>query len=162
MAGGSRSHSQIALNLGAQLVSATKGTPRIPYGSDARIEVERVGAFLYPDLSVVCGDSEESLLSNTIQHPILIVEVLSESTAVKDFGVKFLHYQQIDRLEEYVLVDQFSPTVHILRRKEDGDWGMKIVHGLHATIKLQSLGISIPLSAIYDRVIFPETKEPVI
>ena len=63
--------------------------------------------FFYPDLSVVCGEAEfADAQKDVILNPILIVEVSSESTAAYDRGKKFLSYQQIDSLQEYLLVSQ--------------------------------------------------------
>jgi Uma2 family endonuclease len=163
MAGGTKGHGQIPLNLAAELIVALRGKACNVYNGDVKVQLATEDAYLYPDLSVVCGESEESRVENEmIQNPVLIVEVLSESTAIRDFGVKFFKYQQIPSLLEYVLVDQFSPMINVLRRSETGGWSVASSGGMDASIHLESLGITIPLSAIYDKVAFPGHKSPLI
>ncbi|MEY3443752.1 MAG: hypothetical protein RLZZ519_2033 [Bacteroidota bacterium] len=163
MAGGSKGHGQIPLNMAAELVYALKGKPCIVYNGDVKVKLATEHAYFYPDLSVVCGESDESRIKNEIiENPILIVEVLSESTAIKDIGVKFFKYQQIPSLVEYVLVDQFSAMINVLNRNDSGGWNVKSYGGMEASIFLESLGLSISLASIYDKVAFPSHKSPLI
>ena len=66
----------------------------------------------HPDVVVVCG---ELILaegrSDTITNPVVIMEVLSESTRDYDRGTKFTAYRSIETLTDYILIDQ--DTVHI-------------------------------------------------
>ncbi len=161
--GGTKGHGQIPLNLATELIVALRGKSCNVYNGDVKVQLTTEDAYLYPDLSVVCGESEESRIENEmVQKPIIIVEVLSESTAIRDFGVKFFKYQQIPSLMEYVLVDQFSPMINILRRIETGGWSVTSYRGLEASIQLESLGIAVSLAAIYDKVAFPGHKLPLI
>jgi Uma2 family endonuclease len=163
MAGGSKGHGQIPLNLAAELIYALKGKSCIVYNADVKVKLTTEHAYFYPDLSVVCGESEDSRINNEIiENPLLIVEVLSESTAIKDIGVKFFKYQQIPSLLEYVLVDQFSPMINVLTRNDAGGWSVKSYGGMETVIRLESLDLSISLAAIYDKVAFPSHKSPLI
>jgi Uma2 family endonuclease len=163
MAGGTKGHGQIPLNLATELTIGLRGKPCIIYNSDVKIQLKTEHAYLYPDLSVVCGESEESRIENEIiQDPILIVEVLSESTAIRDIGVKFFKYQQIENLIEYVLVDQFYPIINVLQKSEGGGWTVRSSVGMESEIRLESLGLTIPLALIYDKVAFPKHKSPLI
>ncbi|MEC0238697.1 Uma2 family endonuclease [Paenibacillus dokdonensis] len=64
-----------------------------------------------PDLSVVCSKDQ---ISKSCCHgaPTLIVEVLSSSTALKDFNEKFNLYQNYG-VQEYWIVDPGNQTVHV-------------------------------------------------
>lgn len=163
MAGGSKSHGQIAANFIGELYSRLKGRPCIVYTADVKVQAEAARSYLYPDLSVACDETEVSRLQNqTLKQPLLIVEVLSEATALDDIGAKFFAYQQIQSLQDYVLVDQFSPVVYVNHRNVTGDWEGKIYVGLEMEVDLRSLGLKIPMADIYDKVAFPENKRPLI
>src|SRR5258707_15095935 len=93
MAGGTRAHSLIAPNLLREFSARLKPADCVVYNTDMRIKVEATGLFTYPDVSVVCGaqrflDEEE----DTLLNPILVVEVLSDSTEAYDRGKKFENY----------------------------------------------------------------------
>ena len=94
------------------------------FSADLLIRVLATGLATYPDLSVVCGrlerDPEDA---NTVVNPIVLVEVLSDSTERYDRGEKFAHYRRIPSLKEYVLVSQHAPRIEVFRRNEDGRAG---------------------------------------
>ena len=157
MAGGSSTHSLIALNAGAELRHLLKGNRCAPYESNLRIFFPSTGLYSYPDASVICGplafvDDHSDMVTN----PTLIVEVLSDSTEAYDRGRKFAHYRTLPSFAEYVLVSQREPLVEVFFRQADGTWQLTPVRGREASVRLQSLGIELRLAEVYDRVEFPE------
>jgi Uma2 family endonuclease len=91
----------------------------------------------------------------------LVIEVLSPSIELYDRSRQFDLYRQIASLEEYVLVVQHSPRVEVFFRQSDASWLFNAYSGLDATAELRAVGISIPLSEIYEGVEFPpEADEP--
>lgn len=64
-----------------------------------------------PDLSVVCSKSHISK-KGCYGAPTLIIEVLSPSTALKDFNEKFNLYQKF-QVQEYWIVDPGNRTAHV-------------------------------------------------
>ena len=161
--GESKRHGQIQSNLTAYLVMGLKNKSYVVYSSMVRVHIPATKSYVYPDMSVECeDDSADQADDINLRSPILIVEVLSESSAAYDVGAKFFRYQRIPSLMEYVLVDQFSPTINVIRRNDLGDWGIKTSSGLEDFIDLQSLGLRIPLAAIYNRVVFPSEKRSLI
>jgi Uma2 family endonuclease len=163
MAGGSNGHGQIAANFIGELYIALKGQNCIVYPSDVKVQAEHANSYLYPDVSVACGeDSEWRLANRGTKTPTLIVEVLSESTAIDDMGGKFFAYQQIESLVDYVLVDQYSPMVNVMHRNEEGDWKITSYSGLDAKIDLRGLNLKIAMADLYRNVAFPDNKKPLI
>src|SRR5437867_3079283 len=123
MAGGTPAHSLIATNLAREFGNLLKTHPCTAYNSDLRVKIEATGLHTYPDLSVVCGplrfaDQEQ----DTIVNPVLVAEVLSDSTEAYDRGKKFEHYQQVPTLREYLLVSQTEPRVEQFIRQDGGQW----------------------------------------
>jgi Uma2 family endonuclease len=143
MAGGSERHNLIAGNLITELNIQLRTVPCRVYPSDLKVRVPDSKRFFYPDVSVVCGepqfaDDEKDVVLN----PILIVEVLSESTAAFDRGKKFQSYQQIESLQEYLLVSQDEHLVEHYLRQEDSHWLYTKVSGLDGAIYLQQGNIT--------------------
>lgn len=95
------------------------------------------------------ADEHRDILLN----PLLVVEVLSESTAAYDRGRKFLSYQQIESLQEFLLVTQDDSLVEHYRRDE-GHWVYTRAEGRENVIALPGLGCELPLGEIYEQVEF--------
>jgi Uma2 family endonuclease len=85
-----------------------------------------------------------------VRHPKLIIEVLPETTERVDRREKFLTYTTIESLQEYVLVAQDKREVTVFRR--EAKWKAESVAGARAVLALASLGIKLPLAAIYEGV----------
>ncbi len=148
MAGGTSEHAVLQMNLAVALGTRLRGSPCRPTGSDQKVSVPATGSYLYADVSVVCGGFEHHPEDpNAITNPRVILEVLSESTADYDRGTKFEHYRRIPSLAEYVLVSQETRQIEVRRRVENG-WLMQTV--TEGELRLDALGLSIPLDEIYD------------
>ena len=152
-AGGTRRHSLIAANVLGELRQLLKGRDCESHGSDMRVHIQATGYQAYPDVSVVCppveGESEE-----VISNPVLLVEVLSPSTADFDRGSKFGHYRQIPSLQEYLVFWQDEPHVEQHTRRADGLWVLRELVGINQTLQLTSLGHPLRLRDVYDKVEF--------
>lgn len=131
MAGGSPNHSLISASLAALLWNATRGTTCQVFNSDLRLAVDQASHY----------------------NATLICEV-SPSTERADRGRKFTDYQHISSLREYLLVSQFDPCVELFRRQPDGKWSYEKIEGLHASVRLESIGAELKLLEIYEKVEF--------
>lgn len=90
--------------------------------------------------------------NKAITNPSILFEVLSESTYRYDKGEKFRKYQLLPSFKEYVLIEQDSPVIDVLVKKENGKWEMSSFIGLDDVLELTTLDIKIPLSDIYEDV----------
>jgi Uma2 family endonuclease len=162
MAGATPEHERIAANLLGELVPALKGSPCGAYGSNLRILVVRTGLYTYADASVVCGEpSFDDGSPRALKNPTVIFEVLSSSTEAYDRGEKFVHYQQLPSLREYVLVSQRGPEVSVFRRSSSSEiWTYHLCLGIERPLPLPALGVEIPMSEIYRDVTFPASDPP--
>lgn len=150
MAGGTINHGRVSVNLLTGLNIATRGTSCSTFNGDVKIEVSSGERYLYPDASVVCGPVEtSSQTEHAITNPVLIAEVLSESTEAYDRGAKFLYYQQLQSFREYLLLDQRSPIATHYWCNEDAVWEMRTYLGLESKISLKSLDLSLSMAELY-------------
>ncbi len=152
MSGGTFAHATLAARMATELNNALQGKGCRVAASGARVRAS-LTTFVYPDVSVVCG---KPLLEHgdILLNPVVIVEVLSDSTERYDRGLKFARYRRIESLEEYVLVAQTEPRVEVFRRQADGSWSLWEYEGAEAAARLQSLGIAIPLARLYQDIEF--------
>jgi Uma2 family endonuclease len=152
MAGGSERHNLIAANIIISMGVQLRNRPCRVYPSDLKVRVPNSKRFFYPDVSVVCGETRfAGDERDVILNPILIVEVLSESTAAYDRGKKFLSYQQIDSLQEYLLVSQDEVIVEHYVRQNNDTWLYTKAIGLEEAILLPSIECEVALRDIYDK-----------
>ncbi len=152
MAGGAPEHGAIAVNVSTALHNALRaaGKPCQTYSSDVKVAINRAKRRCYPDVSVVCGPVErDEKEPQAITNPILIVEVLSESTESLDRGEKFLAYRQLSSLREYLLVNQDKAQVEVFSRTPDGTWRIQAAIGMDQELELPSLGIQLNTSDLY-------------
>ncbi len=158
MAGGCPTHSLIAMNVGSELRSGSRGEGCRTFGSDLKV---RSGPtqFVYPDITVVCGELEfHDIRQDVVTNPRLIVEVLSPSTEHYDRHIKWLRYQQLASLTDYLLVWQTLLAVEHFWREAESGWRYTSYQGLDAELNIPALNCRIPLRQIYDGVEFPETE----
>ena len=148
----SSNHNLITGNVYMAIRQSVAPKPCRVYVNDMRLLVEKSELYTYPDVMVVCGKVDfVSGRNDTLTNPILVAEVLSESTEAYDRGEKFAMYRQIPTLQDYVLIEQTRPYVEYFRR--DGRFSvLETFEQIEATLTLRSLDIQIPLEAIYSQV----------
>lgn len=163
MAGESLEHSTIGSNINATLNYQLRGKPcRVLQPNIkvySRLSTDRTlsGLFSYPDCTVVCGepvfhDAQRDVLMN----PVVIIEILSKSTEAYDRGEKFVRYEQIKSLTDYILISQPQPRIEHFVRQPDGDWLRHVETNIESVISIASIGCSLPLVEVYDRIDFSQ------
>jgi Uma2 family endonuclease len=151
MAGAGLRHNQIFKNLYVELGSVLKGKPCQPYGSDLRIHIPQNTLYTYPDISIICKDIVSSSdETESVIEPVIIIEILSESTQNYDRGAKFKLYRDIPTLKEYIMVDSESITVECFRLNHNNHWELEEYKSPDQTLAIPTLAINISLSQIYE------------
>ena len=148
MAGGEDRNYTVAGNLYIALRQHLRGSPCRVYGSDVKLQVESAGSYFYPDLMVTCSaaDAADRLIK---REPVLVVEVLSPSTAAYDRGDKFADYRMLPSLREYLLIDVASQRCDLFRKRpEDGLW---VLHpsGADEVVQLASVDLTVTPEALW-------------
>ena len=149
MAGGTLEHSAITANVVSLLSNLLPDNCR-PFESNLKVYVTAAKKGLYPDVSVACRPVDRMREINAITNPILLVEVLSKSTANYDRGEKFWFFSQLASLREYVLIEQDSWKVETrYRESADKNWEMAYFEGEGTQVALRSLSLSLPMDQLY-------------
>ena len=152
-AGGTRNHNLVGANSLGEIRNSLRSSDCQAFGSDMRVHIEATGSYVYPDVSVVCPPIEGEA-NDVISNPVLVVEVLSPSTADFDRGTKFGYYRQVPSLVDYLVISQEKPRVEHHWRGEEGLWMLRDVEGLEETLHLTSIDRELPLSEFYAKVKF--------
>jgi len=153
MAGGTTRHNEIVTNLCVFLKPTLRQQGRRLYSENVRLWIPASEVFTYPDLMILDGDPiYYENTQTTVTNPVVIIEVLSESTRDYDQGRKFGFYRSLEMLQDYVLVDQEKCSVMVYRRGNRKEWNLQILEALTEKIQLESLGIKITLADIYEGI----------
>ena len=161
MAGGSYEHNTVSGNIFSEINMKLKGKSCQIMNSDTKLYVESSNTYFYPDAMIICGKKEEAEnLKGAFKNPVVIIEVLSESTEAFDRGDKFDLYRTLPSLRHYVLVKQTEAKVQVYSRQSPTAlWNIRTIEGLENVLDVElseSLKLEIPLSDIYDRIEFGE------
>ncbi|WP_437948281.1 Uma2 family endonuclease [Sorangium sp. So ce296] len=149
MACGTPEHARLCLSVGAELRAHLRGRPCVVYSSDLRVRVQATGLSTYPDVSVVWSrlecDPEDT---DAALNPIVLIEVLSDTSEAYDRGQKFAHYRRIPSLREYVLASQREPRIEVFHRNEDGSWTLREARAGEGA-ELQAIGCTLSVDDVY-------------
>src|SRR4051794_1006544 len=147
MSGGTARHSALAARMIVALVNTCASGCTV-FTSDMRVRVAATGRATYPDVSMVRGPIEydpEDAARTTFTNPVLLVEVLSVTTEKGDRGNKWMHYQRIASLQEYILVSQ-ECRIEIFRRTPSNTW--EYLEAREGNVRLAS-GPTLDLAVLY-------------
>jgi Uma2 family endonuclease len=153
MLGGNIKHNMIAGNIFSTIKVAIKLAKKdfLTLNSDQKIFIPNEEIAVYPDALVIAEKPEYwNNHKDLITNPLLIVEVLSKSTRAYDRGEKFIHYRTIPSFKEYVLIEQDTKSIEIWYKTEENTWKITNIMGEDADVLLQSIGLNISISDIYE------------
>jgi Uma2 family endonuclease len=158
MAGTTKAHNTISLNLAILLREKLKNSDCQTFMADIKVNVSNQKRFFYPDIVVTCDDNDD-VNAYDVKFPKIIVEVLSESTEKFDRGKKFQYYRTIPSLQEYILVSSQEYLIECFRRTKNDLWTLQTYEGLNAILRIENLAIDAPLSEIYATLSFDSVSE---
>lgn len=148
MVGVRQSHNVATGNLYNFLRNELKGSPCRVFIESVKTRIEAADCFFYPDVLVTC-DARDRATPDYVSHPLLVVEVLSESTAGFDRGGKFAAYRKLESLREYALVDVAAKRIDVFRRDPQNHWVL-YDYGPGESIELSSLSLNVPVDLVLE------------
>jgi Uma2 family endonuclease len=153
MAGTTRIHNRIVTNLVRSLDTQLLERPCNVYSSDMRVGILGGEHYVYPDLVVTCGQEEfEDAELDILLNPLVVIEVLSDSTEAYDRGEKFRLYQTIPSLREYILVSQSPRRLEIYRKQPDGSWLYQSSPFAPPPLRIESIDCTLTFEDVYLKV----------
>ena len=157
MTGASLKHNLVAGNIFGELRQQLKGRQCQAYVSDMRVKVTATGLYTYPDVVVVCGEPKfEDGYFDTLLNPTLLVEVLSPSTERYDRIAKSSYYRTLESLAEHLLVAQDEVRLEQYVKQPNGQWLLSECTSLDNVVELASIGCSLNLRDVYDKVLLDQ------
>lgn len=155
MSGATLRHNRIQMNFVVAVGNYLKGKTCDIFGSDLRVHIPHNTLFTYPDALIVCDKPE--LLDNqfdTILNPTVIVEILSKSKQNFNRRNKFKLYRDIPSLREYILINSEAFGVEHYTKQTDATWVLEEVSQPSAVLHVSSISFSLPLTELYNGVVF--------
>lgn len=155
MTGGTNVHNHIATRVLGSLYQQLADSPCEPLNSDTKVRVQRREKtyFYYPDVSVVCQSNPDN--DSDQDQPVVIVEVVSESTRRLDESEKRENYLTIPSLRVLVLLEQERCAARTYVRGHDGKFREKLYAEADSIVALESIGVELQFSHIYAGIEFP-------
>jgi len=149
MAGATNGHNEIAGNALATLHAALRGKPCRPFNSDTKVRIELSGhtRFYYPDAMVVCSPNPRS--DHFQDHPVVVIEIMSDSTRRIDHGEKCDTYLRIPSLMVLLLAESEAVAVTVHRRTPAGGFAVEYHAGTDAVIPLPEIDAELALADLY-------------
>lgn len=163
MSGVSPNHARIEINLIVKLSLKANERGCEIFPANLRVKVPDLPTYRYPDLTVACGGAKFVEIGGLqcLENPMLIVEVLSDSTESYDQGEKFRLYKSIETFREYLLVSQDTPNVTLYQKHNEKFW-LRSDYTLGETLELTTLDLELSVDEIFQGVEFKPTKYPEI
>ena len=152
MAGGTGNHSILCNSIGTEIDFALKKSKKncTTFNSDMKVRINKFNKSVYPDAAIVCGKPTYSNSKKTVlENPMLIIEVLSESTKSYDKADKFSFYRSIPSFREYMIIYQSIPKIETWYKEEENLWRIGSAVGLDKSIYLHSIDATLELADIY-------------
>ena len=153
MAGATRQHNRISSNLVSEINQHIKSGDCNIYSSDLRVHVPSTGYFTYPDIVITCGKEEFTDNHNDVLvNPLVIIEILSDSTASIDRGKKFEQYRELTSFVEYLLIEQRTPHIEQYILYDAQEWRYRTIRGIDQQVIIQAIDCTLLLRDIYHKV----------
>ena len=152
MAGASPMHVRVSRKFNGLLFQRLQGGCEA-YQSDLRVHIPLTGAYTYPDTVIVCGDLEfvdPEVAIPSLTNPVVLVEILSESTGDYDRFGKFARYRSIPSLRQYVMLDSRRTQVEVLTRQSADVWTYDSLSQPADLITLAVGSCVLTLAELYD------------
>jgi len=154
MAGGTKEHAIIQQNLSVDFGNRLK-SPCRGFGPDMAVKAElNKAGFVFPDLSVGCNPHYERnrLGFDMITNPIVICEVVSQRSVIRDYQAKLRSYQAIASMRDYLVIESEAgePYVtHFIRSEGGQQWDAHVYDNPTDVIEIASVDVKLTLAEIY-------------
>jgi Uma2 family endonuclease len=155
MTGGTPAHNKLASALNALLWFALRDRPLNLFMTDQRLWIPAANIYTYPDIMVTRDPLVfQAGRRDTVMNPVLVAEVLSDSTKAYDRTDKFAAYRSIEGFEEYLSIDQAKVGVEHYVKQAENQWLFASYDRLDVQLVSTSLEAQVSLADLYSTIDF--------
>ncbi|MDQ6815732.1 MAG: Uma2 family endonuclease [Bacteroidota bacterium] len=141
-------HNNMCLKLFLSLYSRLREYGLQVNVENVKVKIEGEDIYLYPDV-LVTKEFFQTMKDYIVHQPVLIAEVLSDSTRKYDSIDKFIQYQKISSLRYYLLVEPEKHVVIFYEKDENCEWSAKTFTEMDEEILLPFFPAQLTLADIY-------------
>jgi len=147
-------HNELCINLTHLLKLYLKsiGVFKV-HQENVKVQILHERDYTYPDVLVTSDprDFEDRYIK---KYPSVIFEVISKSSRLEDSTDKFIRYQNIESLQNYILVDSEKPCVEVRHKTPSGIWEADVYLLSDGCFPVPALGLSLDFAGVYEGVSF--------
>jgi Uma2 family endonuclease len=155
MTGGTTNHNKLAVNFCRKFPLTIKEQDYEIFINDVRLWIPLTRRYVYPDIMVIEGQPIYQGTNQTVvTNPLVIIEVLSDSTQDYDRGGKFFFYRSIPAFREYILIDQYSYHIEQFAKNSKSKWELTEYDSEDSVLTLESVEFQMPIRDIYEGIKF--------
>lgn len=141
-------NNEIALRIAFLLMQLLSKEGFQIFAHDVKVKIFGESKYYYPDVFVT---KEEKTESNSYikNEPVLIVEVVSETSHVHDYVDKYIDYTKIPSLLYYIIVEPETTLLTCYGKAENGEWQATKYTRLEDEVNLEKLNLRFQLKQVY-------------
>ena len=158
MAGALRPHNTLTSQISRSLNNHLDDTPCQAVTSDQRVAINDEENYVFPDVVVWCDDAQwDETRGDTLLTPLVIVEVLSPGTQLRDRREKLDAYRELPSLRDYLMVSPERVSIdHYFRADASEIWSNRRYVWRAQIVRLAALDVEIEVAQFYRRLDVPE------
>jgi Uma2 family endonuclease len=159
MSGTTFNHNDIVGSISSILRSIFRPRGCRAFAESVKLKVSDI-CYLYPDVVVTCAAKDLSAFC-IVEHPSIVVEVISKTSAKRDRVFKLNQYKSISALRYYLIVDQAESRVECYARLEGSDlWTYRLYENSGDIIRFDEFNFEMGVKAIYEDIDFVDDEFP--
>ncbi|TAE00996.1 MAG: Uma2 family endonuclease [Bacteroidetes bacterium] len=148
----SKKHSKISTELIGVFNNFTQENENYEvFDSNLMVFLEALESYVYPDMTVAHSQNQ-IFVGEMLKNPLMVAEVLSDSTEKKDRTLKKDAYLACDSLQDYLMIEQnFLQVIHYFRL--ENVWQSSTYQSIDDQIIFAGIPFVLDLKKIYRRVL---------
>jgi Uma2 family endonuclease len=156
MTGGNIGHSRLMRSLHRALDTRLRNGPCEPLGPDAGVETFN-RAVRYPDALVTCSRAENG--ERLTPGVVIVFEIVSPTSGRIDRIVKVREYATVPSIRRYVILESSTVGMTVFERGSAQDSWQATTLTSGDTLRMPEIGIEIPVTELYDGIVFPDQED---
>lgn len=143
-------HNRVSINLYADIGNFLKGKKCEVFPAQLKVCTPSRDTYIYPDATIFCEEPEsQDDKRDVLLNPSVVFEVTSKSTTKNDYSYKFLYYQNIPSLKEYIMIDSRKRYARVARNQGKNTWTFEDLIQPASELYIRTIDLRLPFDDIY-------------